>query len=65
MTSRFAREPAVIVGAVEAVALALLGLAIILFDIESDTAGAMVAIVAPVIALLTSLFTRSKVVPAP
>lgn len=59
----FAREPAVIIGALEGLALAVLGLVIIIFEVEPAVAGALTAIVGASIAVLSSLFVRSKVTP--
>ena len=58
-----AREPVAVIAAVETLALAILGLIIIVFKIEPTIAGALVAVVGGGIAVLTSLFTRSKVTP--
>jgi len=58
------KEPAVIIGAVEALILAVIGLVAALADWTPDATAAVVAVVAPTIAIVTSLVTRSKVKPA-
>ena len=57
-------DPVAIIAAVEAVALSVLGLLIIVTDMDTQVAGALVAVVAPVIALLTALMTRQRVSPS-
>lgn len=59
----FAREPAVIIGALEGLALAVLGLIIIVTEMEPAVAGAVTAIVGASVAVLSSLFVRTRVTP--
>lgn len=58
-------EPAIIIGAVEAVALAAIGLVAVLLEWDAELTAAVVAVVGPVLALVAAVLTRSRVTPVP
>ena len=58
------KEPAVIISAVEALVLSAISLLALLLNWEAEVTAGVMAIVAPAIAIITGLVTRSQVSPA-
>ncbi len=57
------KEPALIIGALDAAVVALIGVAALLFDIESDLVAALVVAASAVVVLAGAVLTRARVTP--
>jgi hypothetical protein len=57
------KEPALIIGALDAAVVALIGVAALVFDIESDLVAALVVAASAIVVLAGAVLTRARVTP--